>query len=141
MSSRTASLRLRLSRVDLSKSNDGPCDIDQFYERLTRCPRTSSTKSPHKRRRQLLYLSVMWITFAVSRDLSRYGAREELRTARIHPLLNPFSLLNHQWTFPDVRPKGRRAGARLGLRRGHGRQGIYSRVKGIPQFHQYGVKW
>ena len=100
------------------------------------CIRVESVGSPNgiwqspKTPRQLLYLSVMWITFAVSRDLSRYGAREELRTARIHPLLNPFSLLNHQWTFPDVRPKGRRAGARLGLRRGHGRQGIYSRVMG-----------
>jgi hypothetical protein len=51
-----------------------------------------------KRRRQLLYPSVMWITFAGFRIYPVMEREKYSALARDHPLLDPFSPLHHQWT-------------------------------------------
>jgi len=58
--------------------------------------RTALTIRPEKRPRQLLYPSVMWITFVGFRTYPAMEREKYSAPARDHPLLDPFSLLHHQ---------------------------------------------
>ena len=51
-----------------------------------------------KRRRQLLYPSVMWITFAGFRIYPVMEREKYSALARDQPTLDPFFPLHHQWT-------------------------------------------
>jgi len=63
-----------------------------------RTPYDSGRISIDERRRQLLYASVMWITFAGFRIYPARVREEFSAPARDHPLVDPFSPLHHQWT-------------------------------------------